>query len=385
MLACLTLAGVFLLPMGADAVLGMGMLIWLCRWPHAGLYARALSSDPLFIFAAILLLYLGLSVNWSDGATWQDHAQVWLRIAYVIVFVSSLAVALQNPDFLRQVCRFVTVAALISALLCLAWFAHNGGDLGRLTGLLRYENPGRAGRLFCAALPFIGIYWSLETDRWRRLAPFAGIAVLSAIIATDTRSAWLGACLGVSALLFAYIQKSGARHVIHLGCAIALLAAAVLFAIQELPRTDWLFPRGDSFRLSIWSAYLQDVLNGPLWFGWGQATDHWVVVGDEQFRGAHNLYLSVLGQAGLPGLFLFVTILVWSSVRVLRNLNNPAARLGWSLLVIGASVFLFSGDRIIDKVNLIWYVVWVPLAIALALSLEATPLLSRPAPSPERR
>ncbi|MEZ5561043.1 MAG: O-antigen ligase family protein [Pseudomonadales bacterium] len=370
MISALTLASVFLLPMGADALLGLLMLVALFRWPQAGVHARGVLRDPLFGCAALLLGYLGASVSWSAGATWVDQAQVWLRITYVVAFLLSLSAALWLPGFLRQLCQLVTLAAAVSALICLVWFALGGGELGRLSGLFRYDNPGRAGRLFCAALPFIAMYWALEPGRRRWFAAAAAALVLAAMVATDTRSAWLGACLGLSALLFGYIQQSGARHVLHLGCAFALLAAAVLFAIQELPAIDWLFPRGDSFRLGIWSAYLRDVLAGPWWFGWGQATEHWVSVGDARFRGAHNIYLSVLGQVGVPGLILFLTLLGWSAVRLLRRLGAPAARLSWSLLVIGASVFMFSGDRIVDKVNLVWFVVWVPLAVALALRAD---------------
>jgi len=91
------------------------------------------------------------------------------------------------------------------------------------------------------------------------------------------------------------------------------------------------------------------------------------------------MYLSVGGHIGLPGLTLFLGLLLWISLRLFRNLNAAPARLGLCLLVAGCAMFIFNGDRLIDKVNFVWYVVWFPLAVALSFNPWADNRTSDPA------
>jgi len=367
LLAALTLASVFLLPMGADALLGAWMLVALSRWPGHRAHLQRVARDPLFGAAVTLLVYLGVSVIWSAGSSWRDHGQVWLRISFVLVFLLTLSATVQEALTLRRLCGWVAGAAAMGAAASLIWFAIDGGELGRMNGLFRYHNPGRAGRLLCAALPFMALLWVLEPGARRWLMVPAAALAGAAIVASDTRAAWLGGGVGLFVLFLAHVRRAPLRHLLYLIGAVALLAAVLLSVIRFAPNIDWLLPRGDSFRLDIWSANLRDILAQSGWFGWGQATDHQVAVGDILFRGAHNLYLAVWGQIGLPGLLLFLAVLGWSGARLLQHLDRPEARLAWSLLAIGATVFVFSGDRIVDKVNLVWFVVWLPLAVALML------------------
>jgi len=367
LLAALTLASVYLLPMGADALLGAWMLVALSRWPGHRAHLQRIARDPLFGCALALLVYLGVSVFWSDASSWRQHGQVWLRISFVVVFVTTLSATVHETRTLRRLCWWVAGASAAGAAASLVWFAIDGGEHGRLNGIFRYHNPGRAGRLLAAALPFMALLWILEPGARRWLALPAALLAGAAIIASDTRAAWLGGGIGLFVLLLAHTRQAPVRHLLYLSGAVALLAAVLLGIIRFAPTVDWLLPRGDSFRLDIWSAHLHDILQQSGWFGWGQATDHEVAVGDHLFRGAHNMYLAVWGQIGLPGMVLFLAVLGWTGVRLLRRLDRPEARLAWSLLAIGATVFVFSGDRIVDKVNLVWFVVWLPLAVALML------------------
>ncbi len=46
------------------------------------------------------------------------------------------------------------------------------------------------------------------------------------------------------------------------------------------------------------------------------------------------------------------------------------ARLGLALLAAGMSAYLFDGWELIDKVGLSWLLLWVPVAIAMAVGVR---------------
>ena len=92
----------------------------------------------------------------------------------------------------------------------------------------------------------------------------------------------------------------------------------------------------------------------------------WVDVLDRNFRGAHNIYLSVTQQIGVTGLLLFLGTMGWTAARLINHLHLVTARLGLSLLLTGFVVGFFNGDRLIDKLGLVWFVLWLPVAIAMA-------------------
>ena len=128
-----------------------------------------------------------------------------------------------------------------------------------------------------------------------------------------------------------------------------------------------LLPRGDSFRLQIWSDHLHYILDEVAIFGGGYLASLEMDLGNTTTTGAHNMYLSVALQIGLPGLALFLTIIAWTALRLYRHLELPLARMALGLLACSLVVYVFNGDRLLDKVNFIWLATWLPIAVALSL------------------
>lgn len=372
-LLAVILGGVYLLPMAFDALLGIALLALLITRSELHAPVRRVFSDPLYLCAVALLLYLGASVFWSADITPKSVAQLWLRMLFVMVFVVGLAVSQhQTPVTLLLACRAVAVGALLCALVSIVLFYLYPPERGRLEGLFRFDNPGRIGRMFAVALLFDITLMQLDRGRWRWLGAASFIVCSVAILLSGTRSAWLAAVFGVVCLALLSWRPNPDKARATILAAVGLTTLFVVYILADHPQAfAQLFPRGDSFRLSIWQANLRDIMDGHLWFGWGQLVEHWVEAEGQRFRGPHNMFLAILAAGGIPALVMFCVILGWTFLRLVRRVGQPAAALGLVLLIAGLAAHLFNGDRIIDKVNFVWFVLWVPLGFALAFPLEA--------------
>jgi len=333
---------------------------------------RGAVSDPLFLLAAALALLLAISGLWSTGASFSDHGQIWARAIAVIGFMLIVANSVANQRGLGTYLRHIIIlAALCSALICIALYIIDPPfQSWRLRGLFRLNNPGRAGHQFAATLPFLAVTFLMGRGRWRTLAAVAIFLCLVVILLTGTRAAWIGGFLGMLALGLATLEISRARFLALLALGATVVASMFVFA--SVSADSWLnellLPRGDSYRLAIWQTHFDLLINNSWVIGGGALTEQpFIFIVDSELRGAHNLYLSTAEQVGVIGLLLFVTIIAWAAWRLLGQLDRAAARLGFSLLVTGCVLFVFNGDRLIDKISLVWFVFWLPVAIAVAL------------------
>lgn len=375
-LVILVFGSVMFVPKEFEVFAGLGLLAALWMMPERSSELLRISRDPLFLCTLALLCYMSLSVNWSERTDWTRHVQAWGRTLLLSCFLLAISASLLRiPEFELRLIRFVMLATAIVAILCLLLFAINTPEDGRMQGLFRFNNTGRAGRIFGAMLPicFAGVL--VFSGRWRIAALVSLAAGIIAVYATDTRAAWVGGSLGLCCFVIAVWQRTALRFTLFF-VALGLVALLGFFyGYRNVPGfASLFFPRGDSFRLGIWYAYYTDIMEQARWIGWGIATEHYTQIKHHSFRGAHNMYLSVMGMIGIPGLLLFLTTLGWSGVRLVRSIELPVSRLGLSLLVTGATAFLVSGDRLIDKVGFVWFVFWLPIAMAIAVR----PYLKRP-------
>lgn len=367
-----TLASVFLLPTEADFLLALALYyVWYAERETLHAPEGAL-SDPLFLLAATLVVMLGLSGLWSSGESLADHGQIWARIIAVIGFMLIAANAFANHNgFSTYLRHIIILAALISALLCILIFIF-GPPAGnnRIHGLFRLFNPGRAGHQYAATLPFLAVSFVLGHGKWRLLAGLALVLTAIVIALTGTRAAWIGSAVGMLAFGLATLNVKRGYFLLLLAAGGAIVGGLFLYASLNPESTlhELLLPRGDSYRFAIWQTHIERLLAGPWLLGGGALTEQpHVFIIDMELRGAHNLYISTAEQIGIVGLCLFVTLIGWTGWRLLGQMHYAAGRLGLSLLVTGCVLSIFNGDRLIDKLGLVWFVFWLPVAIAVAL------------------
>jgi O-antigen ligase len=210
-----------------------------------------------------------------------------------------------------------------------------------------------------------------ESLAWRSFAIVASISIVAAIYLSDSRNAWVSVSAGVAVYALARATPDRQRFVSSVVAA-AFLGTFLLLALGLNEETrSALFPRGDSFRAEIWAATLERILEGGPWFGVGILTDDEVQVGEQLMLHPHNLYLAVFYQGGLVGLALFVGLLLATFSTLFRHYQDQDAKLALGVLGIAVPAYMLDGFELIDKVGSTWFLIWLPVAVALSLRWPA--------------
>jgi O-antigen ligase len=303
----------------AGKLLGvLALLAWFLSWAFTG---RAVVSDGLFWplagFAAWLPLSLVAAYDLAEGAT------VALRYVtfFVLVFLVVQAVAGERRAALRLVDVSVAAAA-VAAVIGLVVFLTQGD---RARGPL--DDPNDYAFMLAVTVPLV-----LYRTRWagsralRSLAVVALLLLLAAILATLSRSALVGlAAAGVWAVATGRLRLRWA--VLAVGCALAVGLAWYLLEPQLVEtavlQKQHIAQANVERRLVAWQVALREVGSSPL-FGVGPGNfesrfDEFSLppLGENGALAAHNAYLSVLGELGIPGFALFGwwLWLSWSRLR----------------------------------------------------------------------
>ena len=147
---------------------------------------------------------------------------------------------------------------------------------------------------------------------------------------------------------------------------LSLVVVVTGVALLNDQLTSLLLPRGDSFRLQIWSAALEQVQGN--WFaGLGILTQDDLEIGGLVFHHPHSMYLSLLYQGGIVALGLYVGLIGWTLVTLIRNYEYADAKLALSILALALTAHLLDGHELVDKVGSSWFLIWLPVAMAVGL------------------
>ena len=369
LLAGLSLVSVFLLSSQSGASFStytLALIVLVAGTPRWRAFARTQALAGLMIG---FLLYFSSSVWWSSELSARGAFSIYARCALILTFVVALSTSLTRvPDFAKWLARAVAISGGVAACAALIEFLLHPTFDGRLVGLGQLRNSVVAALSFDAALLFALSVAFTDSARWRVVATVSAASIGLAIFATGSRAGYLGAAAGVWVTLVTWCSTTPRQVVC--GLSLPLLSAIgigiVAFAVRpEFSAT--LFPRGDSFRLEIWSAEWQRLVGGGPMFGLGILTSDDVAIDGRQFSHPHNLYLATALQGGLVGLLLLLGLLACTAWGLVRNLGQSVARLGLALLTAGMCAYAFDGWELIDKVGLSWLLLWVPVAVATAV------------------
>ncbi|TQM79101.1 O-antigen ligase-like membrane protein [Saccharothrix saharensis] len=284
-------------------------------------------------------------------ASWAVHAGGPYATGYALRWLPFLVVAVVLIDV---VSREVPVRAVLAASVAGAVVAAVGALLGmvaegqtRAAGPL--EDPNDLAYFLVAALPL------LVALRHRALTAVAAVVLAAGAAATFSR----GGALALTAAV-AWLLARRALPLRALAGGVAALAvlgvAAVLFAGPELDRavrekTHVAGTNVDTRELR-WQAAARMVADHPaLGVGPGGFREGYPAASrnaeiDEQSPVAHNMYLEVAAELGVPGFALFVALLALTAVvseRVRRTTPDPMPVLAVQaslIAVVVASTFL---------------------------------------------
>lgn len=192
-----------------------------------------------------------------------------------------------------------------------------GLNAGGGIGASFFQNPNDFGIAMTSVLGLAYAMIKGDTSKWFGVLKgcwfhiISAVAIFLAILASSSR----GAALGAAATAFA-IWAKGNKKIIGL----ATLAALSMMAVALIPEDNWQRFRtmgtehdesGQS-RLALWSAGIRMALENPLT---GVGPNNFVYVNTQIYQSVyavvqHNVFIQAASELGLPGLLLFIAMII---------------------------------------------------------------------------
>ncbi len=400
-LAPLALNSASVEPLGAakivavQACLGLGVLGWLAHAFQHGVSLRPLTAFllPAGIFLAALFASLQGIVNVHEG--WVEAG----RWGWLLGFGACAATLPLGNRFLKALMAAAVATGCIVAVTTLMEYSGHLGFFGvqmvfyrkddRLLGFFGHQNL-IAQYLAVILLWGLGLLlWSLSRTA-RILILGANALLAAALYATYCRSAWVATLAGAAGGFF-WLRRFGAvpgtqalRWLAAQTVCIALAFASVDWATRTVEfrstqgKRDNLLRVKDSGRLLLWKGTWEMILERP-WTGWGAGNYpvHFPKHSPfhrEYVRWAHNDYLQIASEIGVPGLAGFlgvIAVFLWR----LRGGAVPGKADGIPLSTLAAGAMALGIDAVFS------YSLYTPAPSAL-LWLSLGVLLSRLSPPP---
>lgn len=324
--------------------------------------------NPLLILALVFLFYLALSSVWASGEEVKGLGKHLGYAALIATFM--IAVPLLLDRYSVHTHKFVALI-ICAALLSAAWsiFLHFRLPVDqslaepRLYAFGRLSNPVVSATSYGFAV-VLGLYLSLSLTRpVTRIALVTGMGILLwAIALSGSRAAWLAiataAAVGVALTWPRYRWLLATGTILMFG-----LLAVTLAGWEELTR------RAFSFRPEIWSHFINLTLETAPVSGVGSGASSAWVADTETFRHPHSIFVSTFYFGGAPGLTMLagVYLLATRSLFVSQGfLRLPASM----LLTFGVVVGLLDGDNLLTKINYLWWIFWLPVALCISLDSD---------------
>jgi putative inorganic carbon (HCO3(-)) transporter len=316
--------------------------VWVAReiLPNPPGWQRTALDWPVVLFAAASYLsLLALSGNYSD----QLVALMKATGGFLLFFIATQSLRTKADVWLVLVAVVATgVLQSIETILPVVNGTTVVSDATRATGTVNEPND-FAGYLVLVA-PLALAAGLTSGRRWLTIAGGIGTLLFGmALIATLSRSGWLGMVAGVIALAFLLPQRR--RHILMIGGGIL---AAVFIAGFAGPVADRLGNQaGDSpidtfmARVPIWSAAVAMFIQHPI-FGVGVDNFQNYIDSYNPDLGvniAHNLFLNIAAERGILGLVTFVGLVVLLFRGLVRNFRS-ASGLAYRVLVAGITASL---------------------------------------------
>jgi hypothetical protein len=341
-------------------LLGLGTI------PLIALQFRTLPIDwTLAGLIALFLGYMTLSVLWSSNN--EPVVKTFSEALLVLTFCLAVPVSIERFHwFLNALVVLVILSAVVnsgySIYLHYALPDYQPLPEPRLYALGRLSNPVIGALSYGFAVVLAAYMFLNETRRLASAGYLAAIVLfIVAIVLTGSRGVYLAMAAAMSIGMLLHYQGNTKLQVTGVaGTLLALSAAAYFFLGPEA-----LFSRALSFRPEIWSEFISRTITSNVWIGTGMTTDSEFQLPELLIQHPHSVFIATFYYGGLIGLALYLA-LVLRAIQSLGAMRQHNVRLlGCMLLAFGLTGTLLDGNELIEKVNYLWFLVWLPVGLAM--------------------
>ncbi|WP_460118678.1 O-antigen ligase family protein [Pseudomonas sp. S2_C03] len=333
-------------------------LIALCMRPRE---LRELLRDPIFIAVLLFAAWALISLAWSPG---DDGFSGKLKppLHLLMLFAGCYLLIRHRSEVIQPLLFSAAIVALVATICYLYAFVGIYAPGLRMIGGGAFDNPLLSSHLFA----FFCAYWLSLSMTCRRpqilwLSIPAMAVMFAAVIATGSRTPLVG--LTLAALWLSFICWNR-RSILLLGL-MGVGGAAVLVLFSSM-----ILDRGNSYRFEIWQFVLHKIAERP-WLGHGYDASLEVDVGvGYTLAEPHNFALGVLYYVGIIGLIPWLFIQAWALLSSWRQRLQPLLIIASTWLVFGIGGGLTEGGGILSRPKEHWFLLWIPLALIAALSIN---------------
>lgn len=333
-------------------------LIALCLRPRE---LKELLREPVFVAVLLFAAWALLSLAWGPGGE-PLGGMFKPPLHTLLLFAGCYLLVRYRSDILQPLLFGAALVALIATTIFLFMFARIYEPGMRLIGGGAFDNPLLSSHLF----GFFSAYWLSVTMTCKRrqmmwLSVPAMAVMFMAVIGTGSRTPLVA--LTMAALWLCFICWN--RRSVGLLIALVLSAATVLTLFAQM-----IIERGDSYRLEIWQKVLHMIADHP-WIGHGYSASLAVDPGNGvSFQEPHSFVLGVLYYVGIIGLLPWLFFLLWGLLSSWRQRVQPMLIIASTWLIFGIGAGLTEGGGIISRPKEHWFLLWIPLALIAALSIN---------------
>lgn len=336
----------FLIPFSKAAVeIAFGLMLagWMlehapARWRHS--FWRTAPSRTVLAAVCAYLIVCALSFCVSGFPHLSLRGFIGKTLEYALLYLIAVDVAYTSPAI---IVRCGVLISLSAAIVCVDTIAQGvwGTDLllgrllskyGRITG--PYESPSDLGTYLMVVIPIVLYQIFQRRGVWRWMTGGLLATLLTGLVWTETKGAWLGFLAGVVIVIAADRKNRGKLLVGAMG--VGLVALVVLVGSGRLSRVSRMAGLGFNDRVVMWQSAWKMIQDRPV-LGHGVNTfmanylEYWVG-GERQPRYAHNCYLQLTAETGVLGLAAFVWLLgaigrIWAKTRQAWMADGPARAL----------------------------------------------------------
>ena len=322
----------------------------------------------------LLLFYMATTGFWFYDGQLLQVLKLYADAFLVFSFIFSLIILFRKAEnFLYLLVVTIVLAALLSALEWL-YLTMTSDDIVSAVGRLRYSALAAISWGFAvilalwltavSATPIAKICWAIT-----------GLFLAIAALYQEILYVQIALSIAIASAGYLHLKASWSQkkpRVFVIGCVVVFFALS-LFLSASLNEIQ-------NDRPTIWNQSVQhlfDVPGKPL-FGFGLMGDTTMSLPCEiHYAGEvchvshpHSLFVSTLVYGGIIGLFLLFTLLIWTMNILASDIHQRPAQLALVILSYAIPLLLFDGDRIIDKIDIVWLLLWLPIGIALSIKPE---------------
>lgn len=332
-------------------------------------------KDPFLRISLVFFAYAAVSTFIVGSGPIDEH---WRAFRWSIeVTFGLLALYVWMPDVVALPKRWGKLflwLALVGSWSSIIIFVFFMGLQGRLEGLGTLHNPIQAASIlliYFALGQFMLNRCTHVLSRGEKFLIFASlVGVCLAVLLSESRAP-------IAALIVYLVFLGGLRllnrprivEILLAAFLVCALVGAVLVLYGEKAYFDQLFNRGMSYRLEIWSGYL-DYPPSSWWFGFGAGTPPSALPAAEAFwipnnipvAHAHNLFVGTLAETGIIGLVFLMAMIGLLVAGVLRQASSAQEKVRL-LGVLGLVLLLSmtSSHTVISSIKAVWLILWVPV------------------------